>query len=81
VGPGGVVAASELELGQPRYKHGVACSEAPATLLGLPFAAVERLEGSDPRAAVALHKLVGYFLARKNQHSKKQIDQLSGLFA
>jgi hypothetical protein len=48
--------------------------------LALAYCDLGALEASEPCAALEVHKLIGYFLARKNLQSKHQIEQLAGLF-
>ena len=49
--------------------------------LSLRYSDLSSLEATEPLAALEIHKLMGYFLARKNLQSKHQIEQLAGLFA
>lgn len=56
-------------------------NQGPVVALSLRYSDLSSLEATEPLAALEIHKLMGYFLARKNLQSKHQIEQLAGLFA
>jgi len=56
-------------------------NKGPIVALSLRYSDLSNLETTEPLAALEVHKLMGYFLARKNVQSKRQVEQLAGLFA
>jgi hypothetical protein len=79
-----VVASGEFHLGDGRQRYTATAATLalgqPVVALALAYCDLGALEASEPCAALEVHKLIGYFLARKNLQSKHQIEQLAGLF-
>ena len=80
-GPGCIMSASEYWLHGCLSYTATVCSSSDAVLLTLRYSVLEELERSNPRSALAIHRLVAYSLARKNSQSKRQIQCLSGLYS
>jgi len=80
LGKGCIVGASNFYMTKGTSNMTVATGT-EAVVLKLGYREIRELEVKSPRAAMGLFKLIGYFLARKNLQSKRQIQQLQNLYA
>ncbi len=78
LGPGCILASSEFHLSIGAHGYSARCVSTRAILVTILYEDLLRLESANPVAAMMLYKEMGYFLARKNFQSKRQVN--FGLF-